>query len=393
MSFDLLSPSFRADPYPIYAHLREDGRFPQLAPGIWLAHRYEDVTAVLAAPQMANQLLQLIDGPNLETYGHLAQLQQQWQAFHTMPSTSPLRQLVSRALPPHFVGNLRPYVEKIADRLLDKAEGAGKMDLVTDFAQPLPILLLLDLLDAPNTDRPAYPQWIDDVVTAVDSTGDAMTLQRGDWAARALLDAFDEMVTARQQAPQDDLISLLLGVTINEDRLSAKEVASICLLLTVTSCEMAADWTGNGLLALLQDRPQQKILRENPALAETAVTEFLRYDSPLQVAVRVALEPTAINGQPIAQGETVLALLGAANRDPAHFARPDALDISRDEAGTAVLGDGVYQALALPLARMVSEVAVAAVNGRFPKLRLASPAIQRRPRTTLRGVASLPVSW
>lgn len=393
MSFDLLSSEFRDDPYPIYDQLRQNGRFPQLAPGIWLAHRYEDVTAVLAAPQMANQLLQLIDASNLETYGYLAQLQQQGQAFHALPLTSPLRQLVSRALPPHFVQNLRPYVQKIADRLLNKAEKAGKMDLVADFAQPLPILLLLDLLDAPNTDRPAFPQWIDDLVTAVDSIGDEMTLQRGDWAARALLDAFSAMVTARQQAPQDDFISLLLDVAVNGDRLSAEEVASICLLLTVTSCEMAADWIGNGMLALLQNQPQQKMLRKNPALAATAVTEFLRYDSPLQTAVRLALEPVTINGQPIAQGETVLALLGAANRDPARFAQPDALDISRDDAGTAVLGDGIYQTLALPLARMVSEVAVGTINGRFPKLRLASPTIQRRPRTTLRGVASLPVSW
>jgi len=389
---DLLSPAFRADPYGHYTQLRQNGRFSQLSAGLWLVHRYDDVTAVLTSPDMANQLLQLLDAPNLEKYSYLAQLQQQWQAYHALSPASPLRRLTSKALPAHFVQNLRPHAQRIADRLLDKA-ATGKMDLVADLAQPLPIMLLLDLLDVPNTDRPAFPQWIDDVITAVDSPQPELRLQRGNWAARALLDAFQELAMARRKSPQDDFVSLLLDVTLDDDRLSVEEAASICLLLTLTSCELAADLTGNGLLALLQERAQQKMLRKNLELVATAVTEFLRYDSPLQLVVRVALKPVTINGQTIGAGETALALLGAANRDPACYAQADRLDITRDDAGTAVIGDGIYQALALPLARMVSEVAIGAVNGRFPKMRLASNNIQRRPRTTLRGVASLPVTW
>ncbi len=308
------------------------------------------------------------------------------------PDHTRLRTLVQKAFTPRVVERLRPRIEALVKEALDEAEARGSMDLVADLAYPLPVTVIAELLGVPVEDRSAFRRWSDALVGALDPV--ALTDRRSAvLAARDALHAYLERVVAeRRAAPRDDLISRLVEAEEQGDRLSGPELLAMGVLLLVAGHETTVNLIGNGINALLAHPDQLARLRDEPELIEPAVEELLRYDSPVQLTGRVALEELELGGRRVEPGQMLMLLLGAANRDPRVFAEPERLDLGRDPNPHLAFGRGIHFCLGAPLARLEGQIAIRELVRRFPTLRLAGTP-ERRPTVTLRGFASLPLTW
>lgn len=252
--------------------------------------------------------------------------------FRDPPDHTRLRALVNRAFTPRVIENLRSRIQQIVEQLLDRAQDAGAMDVIADLAYPLPVTVICDMLGVPPGDRDRIRQWSADVARSLDAIGlpaDPEIVERGRSARHALGDYFRGLIPERRKRPQADLLSLLIAAEEQGDRLSEGELLAMCILLFIAGHETTVNLIGNGMLALLRHPEQLTRLRSEPALIQSAVEELLRYDSPVQRTARMTTVGVELGGRKIDEGSMVVAAIGAANRDPAHFADPDRLDISR----------------------------------------------------------------
>ncbi|WP_046732684.1 cytochrome P450 family protein [Streptomyces humi] len=382
-----------ADPYAGYARLREAGPVHRIAgtDGLpaWLVTRYEDVRQALADPRLSLDKAHARPGG----YRGLALPPALDANLLNMdpPDHTRVRRLVSRAFTPRRVALLREPVRRTADALLDAVVPLGRTDLVASYAAPLPIAVICELLGVAEGDRPDFRSWTDALVVP-----DPARPERAKRAVGALLAFFAGLLARKRAEPADDLLSAMIAVRDEEDRLSEDELMSLAFLILFAGYENTVHLIGNATLALLTAPAQLAALRADPARIGPAVEELARYDGPAPLAIRrFPTEDVTIGGVTVPAGETVLLSLAAAHRDPRRFPEPDRLDIGRDATGHLALGHGIHYCLGAPLARLETEIALATLLERLPGLELDVPVEQLRWRPSMRtrGLLALPVRY
>jgi cytochrome P450 len=311
------------------------------------------------------------------------------------PDHTRLRGLVSKAFTPRMVERMSAQAQAIVDAALDEAARRGGLELVEDLAYPLPVTVIARLLGVPEEDWPRFREWSRVLAASLDPVAAAMQdeARQAESAAadRAIQDYLADIVARRRGAPGDDLISALIAVEERGDVLGERELVVMLVLLLIAGHETTVNLIGNGILALLRNPAQLALLRSRPELLTVAVEELLRWDSPVQLTGRVVGETCELGGRTLRRGEFVLTLLGAANRDPAQFADPDRLDLTRDPNQHFSFGRGIHFCLGAPLARLEGRLAIGSLVRRFPDLRLDGEPV-RSETITLRGLRRLPLT-
>jgi pimeloyl-[acyl-carrier protein] synthase len=393
--FNPLLPEFHADPYPFYRRLREKEPIHRSPMGFWVLTRYEDCVAVLRDQRFGReefqQMLSSVYGDDSEK----PQLPRS-MLFRDPPDHTRLRGLVSKAFTPRMIETMRDHIQEIVDRLLDRVQDAGRMDVMEDLAYPLPVTVICEMLGVPVTDHASIRGWSADIARSLDAIGlpsDQGIVERGRTARRSLAGYFRRLVPERRARPQQDLLSGLIAAEEQGDKLSQDEVIAMCLLLFIAGHETTVNLIGNGTLALLRHPEQLRRLQAEPALIGNAVEELLRYDSPVQRTARIASVDAEVGGQPMPKGTMVITALGAANRDPAQFPDPDVLDVTRKDPRHISFGFGIHFCLGAPLARVEGQLALGTLLRRLPKLALAESQPEWRESSVLRGLKRLNVSF
>jgi cytochrome P450 len=395
LTFNPMAPEFVADPYPTYRRLREEDPVHQSPLGFWVLTRYEDVVASLRDPRMVKEPIAAFVAARFglaapPTGMGLSMLDRD------PPDHTRLRGLVSKAFTPRVIERLRPHIQQIVDGLLDRVEGDRSMDLIEQFAYPLPVIVICEMLGVLVADHERFKGWGLDIARGLDAImlpPDSPVAERSVLARRALAEYFRGLIAERRAAPRDDMLSGLIAAEEAGDKLSEDELLATCILLLVAGHETTVNLIGNGSLALLRHPDQMRRLREDPGLIVTAVEELLRFDGPVQRTARIPSEDVTIGGKTIGKGEMVMPFIGAADRDPAQFPDPDRLDIGRQDNRHIAFGWGIHFCIGAPLARIEGQIAINTLLKRMPKLALATAEPEHRQSLTLRGLTSLPVSF
>jgi cytochrome P450 len=392
--FNPFLPEFHADPYPFYRRLREQDPVHQTSMGFWVLTRYDVCVAALRDPRFGReefqQMLAAVYG------GEESDRLPRSMLFRDPPDHTRLRALVSKAFTPRVIEQMRDHIQEIVDRLLERAQRQGGMDVIEDLAYPLPVTVICEMLGVPVDDHASIRGWSADIARSLDVIGlpsDPSIADRGRVARRALADYFRALVPVRRARPQPDLLSGLLAAEEQGDKLTEPEVIAMCLLLFIAGHETTVNLIGNGALALLRHPDQLARLRADPALIPNAIEELLRYDSPVQRTARITTTDVEIDGRPIAKGAMVVTALGAANRDPAQFPDPDRLDVTRRDVRHISFGYGIHFCLGAPLARVEGQIALGTLLRRAPGLGLAEPSPEWRESSVLRGLKRLRVTF
>ena len=293
------------------------------------------------------------------------------------PDHTRLRTLVSKAFTPRAIESLRGRIEQMVDALLDVAVDRGEMDLIADLAYPLPASVICEMLGVPLQDRDRLREWSADIARSLDAVivSDPEVIARANAAGVALREYFERLVAERRRAPRADILSGLIAAEEAGDRLSTDELFATVILLFLAGHETTANLIGNGMLALLRHPAELARLRDDPALIESAVEELLRYDSPVQRVSRITTADVVIGDRTIPAGSLAMALLAAANRDPAYFPDPDRLDVARRDNRHLAFGSGIHFCLGAPLARLEGRIVFAALLAPLPP-----PRARHRPR-------------
>jgi len=393
LHFNPMDPEFVADPYPTYRRLRAEDPVHRSPLGFWVLTRYEDVVGVLRDSRLAKEAIATYVAArfNIPVPGLGLSMLDRDPPDHTR-----LRGLVSKAFTPRVVEVLRPRIQALVDELLDRVEGNASMDLIEDFAYPLPVTVICEMLGVPVEDRERFKQWGLDIARGLDSImlpPDSEVARRSMAARNGLSDYFRELIALRRARPRADMLSDLIAAEEAGDKLTESELLATCILLLVAGHETTVNLIGNGTLALLRHPEELRRLREDPGLIVTAVEELLRYDGPVQRTARIPSEDVTIGGRTIPKGDMVMPFIGAADRDPAQFPDPERLDITRTENRHIAFGWGIHFCLGAPLARVEGQIAINTLVSRLPKLALATDRPEFRQSLTLRGLTSLPVAF
>ena len=398
---DPFDPAFKANPYPTYAELRSTAPIHRITlphgRGVWLVTRYEDVLAIFKDERFVKDWRKVLTPEQLAQIPQIPPVME--PLSKNMLDTDPpdherLRALVSKAFTPRLIARMRPRIQAIADSLVDAVEDQGEMDLIDDYAFPLPITVIAELLGVPSEDRNKFRAWSD---AAVSGNATAEYLEKVLVPhMQAFSDYLLEMFEEKRENPKDDLISALVRAEEAGERLSEDELLGMVFLLLVAGHETTVNLIGNGTLALLQHPDQLEKLRNDPSRIKSAIEELLRYDGPLEASPeRFAREDVAIGGTVIPRGEMVRVVIAAADRDPERFPDPDALDITRTDNRHLAFGKGIHHCLGAPLARMEGQIAIDTLLRRMPGLRLQEPteSMSWRPGMVMRGLQGLPVEF
>jgi cytochrome P450 len=390
----VLTPEFHDDPYPLYHLLRETSPLCQTPFGVWLASRYVDVSVVLRDARLSTDARRSVlqfEAPGLAK----SEITDGFMLFRDPPDHTRLRGLVAKAFTPRMLERLRPFVQARVDGLIEAAAGRDEpIDIMTDVAFRLPIAVMCELLGMPESQHVALQRCSRDLAHGMDPqflrvTGQDQRIER---AAADMIACFTELIARRRTAPGSDLLSELVAAHDADNRLSQQELVSTGILLLVAGHETTVNLIGNAVLALLRNPDQRCEVRNDPALDHSLVDELIRYDSPIQMTRRVALDERRIGTATIPAGHTVVALFGAANRDPEMFAEPDRLDVTRPNSHRHLgFGAGPHFCLGAALARMQGEILLPALVRTFPSMELAGEPV-RHQNLNFRGLARLPVA-
>lgn len=391
---DPFAPAALADPYPIYARLRATSPIHRFPDGSWLLTRYADVDSALRDQRFSVGEEDAASGqtaarkPVAEDPG----LMSLWMTKRSPADHARLRTWVSEAFTAIAIQRLRPEIGRSCARLLDRAAESGTMDVVADFAYPLPALVIARILGVPESDHERLMQWAFDVARTFDIGGGSDTFRRAGDATLEFRDYFRDLAARRRSLPADDLVSALVAVSdshggaFDEDELYAN-----CILLFFAGHETVTSLIGNGMLALLRHPSELRRLRKYGTLVRSAVEELLRFESPVHTSRRFAREDVVLDGKAIAKGQVLVLGLGAANRDPAIFRDPDRLDVARSPNPHLAFGKGTHHCLGSTLAREQGQIAFTSLLERFPEMRLVSDEIEWQPSPVLRSLKSLRV--
>ncbi len=396
---DLTDPRFLSDPYPFYRLLRERAPVWRSPTGLWVLSRHSDIAAVLKDSRFGHDFEGKLSDPR-ERSDLLEEPVFRGLRLSMLvrdpPDHTRLRGLVAKAFTARRLEAMRPRIAALVEALLDAVEPRGAMDAIADFARPLPVLVICDLLGIPEADRPRFLGGYRVSGRALDPT--PMTREELDEVnAIAVRNRgyFEDLFERRRDADGDDLISALLHVRDEHDgRLTHDELAANIGLLFGAGHETTTHLIGNGLLALHRNPDEWRKLVAEPALAGNAVEELLRFDSSVQLTSRKAFEDVTLDGTILRRGESVMCLLGAANRDPEIYADPEKLDITRAGVRAISFGGGIHHCLGAQLARIEGEIVFRRLAQRLPKLALEDKEHPTwKPTITLRGLTRLPARW
>jgi cytochrome P450 len=391
--FDPRDPGMRADPYPYYHRLRSTDPIHRSPFGYWVLSRHEDVEALLRDP------LACSDFPHDEAWARhrggpdspIVRSTIRWMMMLDGDAHRRLRAFTGQVFNARAVQRLRPRIAAVIDGLLDEI-GEGHIDLVEDLALPLPIMVIGELLGIPRADRGQCRSWTDRIGRVVDPIVTPDMRVAMNQAVTEFSAYLAEQVRARRANPGQDLLSSLVTMDDSGDRLTDDEVIANVLLLFNAGHETTVNLIGNGMLALLQHPEQMSLLRENPDLIGQAVEEMSRYDSPVQIAARIMTGDAHFGETTIPAGSKVMVIYGAANRDPARYADPDRLDISRTGVRSLAFGGGPHFCIGAPLARLEVAMVFTALLERYRSIELATDELSWRANFNLRGLSKLPLT-
>ncbi|WP_327245593.1 cytochrome P450 [Streptomyces sp. NBC_01320] len=396
-SFDPWSPAFVADPYPAYTALRAAGRVHRFEPtNQWLVPHYADVSALLRDRRLGRTYLHRFTHeefgrtPPPAAHEPFTTLNGQGILDLEAPDHTRIRRLVSKAFTPRTVEQLVPTVQRLAAELVDSFVEAGGGDLLAAVAEPLPVAVIAEMLGIPESDRGPLRPWSAAICGMFELNPSEETASA---AVRASVDFsayLRELIAERRKNPGTDLISALIAAHDEGERLSEQEMISTCVLLLNAGHEATVNTTVNGWWTLLRHPEQLAALRADHGLLPTAVEELMRYETPLQMFERWVLDDIEIDGTVIPRGSEVALLFGSANRDPARFADPDTLDLSRQENPHITFGAGIHFCLGAPLARVELAASFGELLRRAPRMRLVSEP-EWNPGYVIRGLKELRV--
>ena len=389
--YNPLSAAVAQDPYPQYADLRE--RSPvhrSRLMNAWVFSRYADVDTVLrdhrrfsndpGKRNLSRRQQATLPGPDDYT-----------MLFLDPPDHTRLRALVNKAFTRRAVNALEPHIRGLMKSLLDEVDPAG-FDLMKAVANPLPVIVIAEMLGVPPEDRARFGIWSNQRARLLEPTISPRERKIAAEAGEAFNDYFRPIIQARRAEPENDIVSALAQAEEEGDALSEQETLNMLRLLLIAGNETTTNLIGNGMLALLRSPDELDRLREDPSLIPGAVEELLRFDSPVQTDFRGALEDCEVNGSPVRRGENIVLLIGAANRDPAAFEEPDRLDVGRAEASHISFGRGIHHCIGAPLARLEGRIVLEVLLERFASIRLLAERPAYRGGVVLRGLESLPIA-
>lgn len=398
----LSDPEFNTNPYPFYSELRRNdpvhwtgGPNP-----CWVLTKYKDVRHALQDPRLSVQktaalLERQFRGNAAEMKAFLHHVSK-YMSLQDPPNHDRLRGFLGPFFTKSMIEGFRPHVQAVADRLLDKATSAKRFDIMADLAQPLSLMVIATILaDVPDSDYPMFLRCAQGLARFFGGdAGDKFAICRtASQSITEMQSYFRDAIKSRRRQPRDDLLSMFLASQDNES-VSDEELCAQCVLLITAGNVTTVDLIGNGCHAILTKREQRKRLLDDPDLLESAIEEMLRYDCPVQLSHRVAIDDTEFDEKVIKKGQLVFAVLGAANRDPDHFHDPDTFDIARANNDHLAFGTGIHHCIGLWLAKLEAQVAIWSLLQRLPTLRLAKVAPKWKSNGPLvRGFSSLPVTW
>jgi cytochrome P450 len=399
---DFSSQAFKRNPFAVYTQLLKTDplqRIRILGRDAWLVTDYDDAESILKDNRISKDLSAspvVASKPHPDTdqafFSNIASWRRDLLTTDP-PDHTRLRTLVTKAFTPTMIEALRPRIQQIADGLLDAAQPQESMDLIADFAFPLPITVISEMLGVPLADRDRFRAWTQ-VITVVPDTPEQQ--QASAAAQEEFVQYIRKLIAEKRAMPAGDLISSLIRAEENGDSLNEKELISMIWLLIVAGHETTVNLIGNGTLELLKHPDQMRLLRDDPSLIPTAVEELLRFTSPVDLSTgRWAHEDIPIRDRVIHKGEAVFIALGATNMDPQAFPSPERLDVARKENKHLAFGKGIHYCLGAPLARLEGQIAFATLLRRLPGLRLAVDPDQLiwKPSVILRGLTSLLVTF
>jgi cytochrome P450 len=401
--FDLGNPATNANPFAEFARLRaEDPVHWSPAMKAWIITRYADVKQVALNNRQisADRLTPFFkSNPDYQrgSIESLVRYLNHWMVFRDPPDHTRLRRLFNKAFTPTAVANLRPNIEDIVahliDRMLAKARRDETVDFIADFAYPLPASVIMDLLGVPRADLERVKVWSDDIALFIGTAQVAGNKYlRAEAGARAMAEYFRALVETRTVAPTEDMISQLVLARDDRDALTTDEIIGTCILLLFAGHETTTNLIGNGFLYSMKYRHEWERLVGDPAMAQSAVEEYLRYDGPSGAIARVAAADVEMGGKTIREGQRVFAFVNSANRDPEAFDDPERFDIGRLHNPHMTFGHGIHFCLGAPLARLEAEIAAIRLAERLPHVRLRPGEPEWHDSLILRGVKRLPVA-
>ena len=388
------------DPYPAYARLHEEGPLHYLDVdgkwALWSIVGHAECSSAAKDPRLsAKRAQQMILSLPLSSQGEFSELARMfglWLIFMDPPEHTRLRKLLNKGFSPAAIEGLRPQVEAIVDQMLKPLQRGSEVELMHEFANPLPVRIILEMLGIPQELRDTFVGWSQAIAVFRGSPDRTVEHARAAQDALiALTEFFRNAVAERRRHKGNDLISLLIDIEEEGEVLTEEELYAQCIALLFAGHETTRNLIGNGMYTLLRHPQETEELRENPEIIRSAVEEILRYESPVQFTARVLKEDVEICGQQIRKGWSVLCMLGAANRDPKRFKEPDQLDLKRLNNQHLAFSAGPHACIGGQLARLEGQIALLNLVKRFPEMKLAGPQPEWEPTFGLRGLKSLSV--
>ena len=388
------------DPYPAYARLHEEGPLHYLDVdgkwALWSIVSHAECSSAAKDPRLSakrsQQMILSLPLSSQSDFSELARMLGLWLIFMDPPEHTRLRKLLNKGFSPVAIEGLRPQVEIIVDQMLKPLKHGSEVELMREFANPMPVRIILEMLGIPQELRDTFVDW-SRAIAVFRGSPDRTVEQARDAqdALIALTDFFRKAVAERRRNKGNDLISLLIDIEEEGEVLTEEELYAQCIALLFAGHETTRNLIGNGMYTLLRHPQETAELRENPEMIRTAVEEILRYESPVQFTARVLKEDIEVCGQRIPKKWSILCMLGAANRDPRKFKNPDQLNLKRLNNEHLAFSAGPHFCIGAQLARLEGQIAILNLVQRFPEMKLAGPRPEWASTFGFRGLKGLPV--
>ena len=397
--FNPLLPEFVVDPHPQLHRLRaEDPVHYSSAIGVWILTRYADVHMALRDPRFS------CAAGNWEHYekfflrggsrtSPMAEMYSKWMLQTDPPDHTRLRGLVNKAFTPRVVETMRPRIQRIVDDLIDKVALSGSIEIMSDIAFPLPILVISDLLGVPREDYEKIRVWSEGLLPSLSPAISAAGVARVNETIIAYREYFRDLANQRRREPKEDMLTALIFASEQGDKLTEDELLATCILISFAGHATTAQLTGKAMLELMTHRAEFEKLRADPSLIDGAIEEVCRFESPLQILFRTTKADVQIDDKVIPARKMVFLSLAAANRDPAQFPEPDLFDITRSPNKHVAFAHGIHFCVGAPLARLEGQIAVNTILRRLPELSCDPQGVKRESSLLLRGLRQLPATF